>query len=448
MAFNQNDFAPVGANSTDSPAIFSYTTPDTALDVVSVNYFAAKELQLREGDVILSVTSDAFSILQIGADTSTAIPEFVGGQSNSGFLGIYANLAALELAHPGATTTVGSTATVIDPNSNLYFVNSSNVWQDSGTGFIGDMLKAMYDPTNIESDAFSMGNMVETATALVFNNLERAKLSGIEDGAEVNQSDAEIKAQYEANPDTNAFTDGEQIKLGSIETNAQVNPDASEVKVLYESNADTNAFTDAGQTKLAGIEAGAEVNPTDTDGLSEGSTNLYYTEARVSSNTDVAANTAARHAAVTLNADSKTQDALILTGQEIQIKTDVYDKANQTGVDQITGTISAFPAVSTGQDDYEPVGFQTSNLVRINVTSDSDFTGFAAPPVGVTRVMYLVNVTTTGNKIKLINNDAGSVAANRMILPDNSDYDLKENGSAILIYDHTSARWRAVSIQE
>ena len=32
--------------------------------------------------------------------------------------------------------------------------------------------------------------------------------------------------------------------------------------------------------------------PTDTDDLSEGTTNLYYTEARVSANTDVVANTA------------------------------------------------------------------------------------------------------------------------------------------------------------
>ena len=35
---------------------------------------------------------------------------------------------------------------------------------------------------------------------------------------------------------------------------------ASEVKALYESNADTNAYTDEEKTRLAGIEALAEVN--------------------------------------------------------------------------------------------------------------------------------------------------------------------------------------------
>lgn len=51
-------------------------------------------------------------------------------------------------------------------------------------------------------------------------------------------------------------------------------------------------MSSADKTKLDGIEAGAEVNPTSTDGLSEGSTNLYYTDARVSANSDVVANTA------------------------------------------------------------------------------------------------------------------------------------------------------------
>lgn len=36
---------------------------------------------------------------------------------------------------------------------------------------------------------------------------------------------------------------------------------AAQVKVLYEANADTNAFTDAEKSKLSGVSAGAEVNP-------------------------------------------------------------------------------------------------------------------------------------------------------------------------------------------
>ena len=52
-----------------------------------------------------------------------------------------------------------------------------------------------------------------------------------------------------------------------------------------------------------------------TDNISEGSTNLYYTEARVSANTDVAANTSARHDALTVT-DSAEID-FTLTGQDL-----------------------------------------------------------------------------------------------------------------------------------
>lgn len=57
----------------------------------------------------------------------------------------------------------------------------------------------------------------------------------------------------------------------------------------------------------------------DTDDVAEGATNLYYTEGRVSANADVAANTAARHDAVTLNAGDTTQQSASLTGQELTL---------------------------------------------------------------------------------------------------------------------------------
>ena len=60
---------------------------------------------------------------------------------------------------------------------------------------------------------------------------------------------------------TNKFTNAADIsKLAGIEAGATADQTSAEIKVAYEANADTNAFTDAEQTKLAGIAAGAEVN--------------------------------------------------------------------------------------------------------------------------------------------------------------------------------------------
>jgi len=83
------------------------------------------------------------------------------------------------------------------------------------------------------------------------------KLNGIEDFATRDQTGAEIKALYEDEPNTNAFTDARMIKLSGIEPNATIDQTGAEIKSLYEAEANTNAFTDAEQSKLAGIEAGA-----------------------------------------------------------------------------------------------------------------------------------------------------------------------------------------------
>ena len=133
-----------------------------------------------------------------------------------------------------------------------------------------------------------------------FTDAQKAKLAGISDGAEVNRVDDVlvngrsvlnenkkaiitkeiVKEAYEANANTNAFTDEEKSKLEGIEAGAQVNRvddvqlDGSTVvnekkqaiftgaaiKKSYEAQPDTNAFTDAEKSKLNDIEAGAQVN--------------------------------------------------------------------------------------------------------------------------------------------------------------------------------------------
>jgi hypothetical protein len=63
---------------------------------------------------------------------------------------------------------------------------------------------------------------------------------------------------------TSGNVDGRDVsadgtKLDGIEAGATADQTGAEIKALYEAEADTNAFTDAEQTKLAGIETGADV---------------------------------------------------------------------------------------------------------------------------------------------------------------------------------------------
>ena len=56
-----------------------------------------------------------------------------------------------------------------------------------------------------------------------FDATDKAKLDGIEPGATSDMTGGEIKAAYEAEVDTNAFTDTEKVKLAGIEAGAEVN---------------------------------------------------------------------------------------------------------------------------------------------------------------------------------------------------------------------------------
>jgi len=92
------------------------------------------------------------------------------------FLGVFADPADLETQFPAADQAIGSTAAVLSTQT-FWYVNSSPLWVDTGLGVPGDMLKAVYDPTNVEGDAFSMGNMAETATAKILTAIERGEIA-------------------------------------------------------------------------------------------------------------------------------------------------------------------------------------------------------------------------------------------------------------------------------
>ena len=112
-----------------------------------------------------------------------------------------------------------------------------------------------------------------------------------------------------ANTLKNTYPSADATKVGHITVTQSVDLDT------LESNVATNnakiSFDSTSSTKLAGIESGAEVNPTSTDELSEGSTNLYYTDARVSANSAVAANTAKTGITTQQAADITTNNAKV-----------------------------------------------------------------------------------------------------------------------------------------
>ena len=73
MSFEQANFAPVGANSTDTPKVFSYKTSDSLTTVLTSGYFDDKRFQFDAGDIILADISGAFDIIQVVTATPSVV---------------------------------------------------------------------------------------------------------------------------------------------------------------------------------------------------------------------------------------------------------------------------------------------------------------------------------------------------------------------------------------
>ena len=118
--------------------------------------------------------------------------------------------------------------------------------------------------SGIEENATADQTDAEIRTAVgnasdsnIFTDALKSKLDAIEANATQDQTAGEIRTLVESASDSNVFTDADHTKLNNIEANATADQSNAEIKTAYEANSDTNAFTDAEKTKLAGISAGA-----------------------------------------------------------------------------------------------------------------------------------------------------------------------------------------------
>ena len=124
-----------------------------------------------------------------------------------------------------------------------------------------------------------------------FTDAQQTKLAGIEANATADMTGAEIKAAYEAQSNTNAFTDGEKSKLGGVEANATADMSDAEIKAAYERNADTNAFNDTYKGYVETNNAKVGITPTQASNISANNLKISYTDsAQVSANTGQIAN--------------------------------------------------------------------------------------------------------------------------------------------------------------
>jgi len=159
------------------------------------------------------------------------------------------------------------------------------------------------------------------------------------------------------------------------------------------------------QFEPATVSGGA----TDTDGLSEGSTNLYYTEARVAANSAVTANTAKAGITTQQASDIITNNAKtgITSGQASAITTNTAKTGiTSTQASDITAN-NAKTGITSGQ-----ASAITANTAKVGITSTqaSEITANTAK-VGIT-TQQASDITTNNAKVGITSTQASDITAN------------------------------------
>lgn len=155
-----------------------------------------------------------------------------------------------------------------------------------------------------------------------------------------------------------------QAKLNGIEPGAEVNPTGAEIATLYEAQADRNAFTDAQVSKLAGVATGATANATDA-ALRDRSS---HTGAQAISTV------AGLQAAL----DGKAPSTNI---QEAALSLDVRTKLNAAGQ---VATVHGWNSALANPDDEVPRTWR-GHVTPTNAVADQDGTQLEMPaqPTGL-----------------------------------------------------------------
>lgn len=219
-------------------------------------------------------------------------------------------------------------------------------------------------------------NQATTTTDGVMSSEDKTKLDGIETGATADQTGAEIKALYEAEADTNAFTDAEQSKLAGIEALADV--------------------TDATNVEAAGAVMESDTSTVnmsfvvDEDDMSSDSDTLIPTQQSVKAYVD-------NNSGNTSAGDIKETSATLVDNQ--------VAAADVTGLAFANATVRSFSthlSIVRGStyETFNLIGIQKGSSWDMSVEAVGDDTGITFSITAAGQIQYTSTSTGSGATIR------------------------------------------------
>lgn len=162
----------------------------------------------------------------------------------------------------------------------LTYDNATSKWKPTDSSGSGDMLKSTYDTDN--DGVVDNAEKLEGQAGSYY--LNRANHTGTQTASTISDFDTEVSNNADVSANTSA-RHTQNTDTGTSATEFYVDTGGANVAVKAHIQSTSNPHS----------VTASQVGINNTDDVSEGSTNLYYTEARVSANTDVSANTTHRN---------------------------------------------------------------------------------------------------------------------------------------------------------
>lgn len=146
---------------------------------------------------------------------------------------------------------------------------------------------------------------------------------------------------------------------------------------------------------------------------------------------------------------SNSVNAVIFGGNHTGLTGTYTDSGTDTYIDdsihtefKLKGTALTPSQITSNQNDYNPTGWnEKQTILRLSSDASRNITGLIPGSNPKNRHVWIFNVGS--NNIVLKDDDSGSSAANRFAL--SGDITLTPDSSALLYYDSTTSKWRAVA---
>lgn len=365
---NASNISTNTSNISTNTSDISTNTSAIALNTAKDTYPSADAAKVANISVTQAVDLDT---LESNVATNNSKVSF-DSASSSKLAGIEANAQVNDVTSVnGQTGSVTLTSSNVNEGTNLYYTdsrvasNSAVAANTSKTGITDQQASAINANTSKVGITTQQADAIVANTAKIsFDSDSSTKLSGIEANADV--------------------TDSTNVTSSLVAATSISDSDKSAIRT------NIGAGTGAGAVDSVNSQTGTVV--LDTDNISEGSSNLYYTDGRVAANSSVVANTAKVGITTQQASDITTNNAKV--GITTQQASDITTNNSKVGI-------------TTTQADAI-----TANTAKVGITTEqSNAIVSNTAKVGIT-TQQAADIVTNNSKVGITTTQANEITAN------------------------------------